>query len=64
MISQSTWGIRKNIVLRAQWPDLTKDQRAVALAKIALCWDTLTTEDKMDSARELALRAQVIKEQL
>lgn len=52
-----TWG-------KQSWPDLSKDQRAIELAKTAMGWDALTTEQKMDRSRELAQRAQQIKETL
>jgi hypothetical protein len=35
MISTSEYGIRTNKALRLKWPDLTIDQRAWELAKIA-----------------------------
>lgn len=44
--------------------DLSKDQRAERLAKIALGWDGLSVEEKMDKTTELIQRAQQIKETL
>lgn len=46
------------------WPNLNKDQRAVELAKTALGWAEMSTEQRMDNARRLAERAQQIKETL
>lgn len=49
---------------RYQWPDLTKDTKAVELAKVAMGWSNLTVEQQMDATSELAQRAQQIKETL
>lgn len=40
------------------------DLRAERLAKIALGWDNLTVEEKMDRSNELILRTEQIKEVL
>ncbi len=46
---------------RIQWPDLSKDTRALVLAKVALGWDTMSAVQQMDNAQALAIRAQQIK---
>lgn len=43
------------------WPDLSKDARAIELAKTAMGWDSLSTEQKMDRSRELVEKAQEFK---
>lgn len=40
---------------------MSKDIRAEALAKIAMGWDQMTAEQKMDNTRELIARAEQIK---
>lgn len=49
---------------RIQWPDMTKDNRAMELAKVALGWASMDTATQMGSLSRLALRAQEIKETL
>jgi hypothetical protein len=52
------WIMEKQI----QWPDLSKDSRAVELAKQELSWDGLTAEQKMNDSSTLAQHAQRIKD--
>ncbi len=47
-----------------KWPDLSKDAKAVELAKTAMGWEDLTIEDQMDRAGELVAKAQQFKESL
>lgn len=47
-----------------KWPDLSKDQKAIELAKTAMGWDDLTIEDQMDSSRKLIELAQIYKVKL
>lgn len=49
---------------QVKWPDLSKDQRAVELAKTAMGWEQMSTEQRMDGARYLAKLAQEFKESL
>lgn len=56
--------VRVNHGLRAQWPDLSKDQKAVELAKVAMGWEDLTTEDQMDSSRKLVELATIYRAKL
>lgn len=53
-----------NNTAQIKWPDLSKDTRAVELAKTAMGWANLSAEQQMDSSRELLRRAQEIKEAL
>lgn len=46
------------------WPDMTKDAKAIELAKTALGWNLMTAEQQMDNVRALSVRAQEIKEAL
>ena len=48
---------------RDQWnkAGLDKDARAMSLAKAALGWDAMTSEQQMDNTRLLLIRAQEIK---
>jgi hypothetical protein len=41
--------------------NLDKDARAIALAKAALGWDSMTSAQRMDAARALLIVAQGIK---
>lgn len=47
-----------------KWPDLSKDRKAEELAKVAMGWNELTTEQQMDASRYLVKLAQEIKESL
>jgi hypothetical protein len=49
---------------QVKWPSLSKDQRALALAKIAMGWDVMSAEEQMDAARYLVKLAQEFKESL
>jgi len=53
-----------NNEVRTEWPNLNKDTRAVELAKIAMGWDQLSVEQKMERSRELVQKAQDFKESL
>lgn len=50
--------------LRAQWPDLTKDQRAMELAKIAVGWAEMQPDEQMERLAELVRRARDINDVL
>lgn len=50
--------------VKAQWPDLSKDAKALELAKTSMGWDDLTIEDQMDSSRKLLELAQIYKAKL
>lgn len=56
--------VRTNHALRAQWPDLSKDQRAMELAKVAMGWADMDTAQQMANLSALARRAQEFKEAL
>jgi len=49
---------------QVRWPDLSKDDKAVYLAKQTMGWEDLTIEDQMDSTRKLLQLAQIYKEKL
>lgn len=55
---------RANQQLRAQWPDLSKDEKAIELAKSAMGWKDMTTEQQMDASRYMLKLAQEFKESL
>jgi hypothetical protein len=55
---------RTNHDLRAQWPDLSKDQRAMELAKIALGWNDMTPDEQAVRLGELVRRAKDINDVL
>lgn len=59
MMNQAQSAVEKEA--RIVWPDLTKDHRALALAKVAMGWADMTTEQQMANARQLTQRAQEIK---
>lgn len=46
---------------QAAWQNLSKDARALELAKSAMGWNLLTTEQRMDRTRELLVKAQTFK---
>lgn len=46
---------------QAAWQNLSKDARALELAKSAMGWDSLTTVQQMDRSRELLVKAQTFK---
>lgn len=46
---------------QAAWQNLSKDARALELAKSAMGWNSLTTEQRMDHTRELLAKAQTFK---
>lgn len=56
--------VRVNHDLRLKWPDLSKDMKAVELAKSAMGWKDMTTEQQMDASQYLAKLAQEFKESL
>lgn len=41
--------------------DLSKDERAMHLAQVALGWSHMTAEEQMDNVKRLVQRAQEIK---
>lgn len=53
-----------NSTAQTKWPDLSKDARALELAKTAMGWSELTAEAQMDASRYLVKLAQEFKESL
>jgi hypothetical protein len=47
-----------------KWPDLSKDQKAQELAKLAIGWESMTIEQRMDATRYMLKLAQEFKESL
>jgi hypothetical protein len=47
-----------------KWPDLSKDQRAIELAKTAMGWNEMTSEQQMDASRYLIKLADEFKDVL
>lgn len=43
------------------WPDLSKDAKAIELAKVAIGWDELTIEQRIARHRELVVKAEEFK---
>jgi len=53
-----------NSTPKANWPDLSKDQRAFELAKTAMGWNDLTAAEQMGRSEELVTKTQTYKESL
>lgn len=46
---------------RTVWPDLSKNKRAMELAKVAMGWADMTAEQQMANLSALAIRANQIE---
>jgi hypothetical protein len=49
---------------KQQWPNMSKDQRAMELAKTAIGWDKMTPEEQTQAVGYLAKLANEFKEAL